>query len=96
MAKPKVELQTHMEDEHLEVAGLLEALDKWADARQAAMERSGMIRKLTDAKAVIAALLPDDGADHQWRVGKYIIRITQHENKLIEFERKAGRSITIK
>ena len=95
MPRVKQEPQLGLQEEHLENPGLVETLESWAAAHADAKEALSFIKKETKAKSAVVDLVPDDGADHIYRVGPYQIKVSHTEAQDIEFERKGGRRLRI-
>lgn len=97
MTTAKNNPQTHMEEEHIEITGLLGALEEWEEA-DAQWDEMGKKLQNTrkDAKDKVVGLVPKDGQPHLYRVGRFQIKVSLTEEMDVEFTRKAANRMTLK
>ncbi len=90
--------QTHMEEEHLEVPGILEGLKAWATAEVAWKAANGptLDKERKDTKNKVIGLVPKDGQPHIYRVEGFQIKVSPHEEVEVEFTKTAGERVTLK
>ncbi len=89
--------QLHMEEEHLEVAGLLDFLKAWQKAEGAWKANGDQLDKARkEAKKKVIALVPQDGKPHLFRLDEFQIKVSPHDESDIEFTRTAGERVSLK
>lgn len=84
-------------EETLDNPDLLAALESWAEAKEEWEDAGKPLRQaLTDAKKKIEALTPTDGHPHDYRLGRFVVRVRLTEASDVEFTREAKERVTPK